>query len=318
MLVPSISNRNSAGGASAGMAKSNAKGRSKGAFVMVPNSLMNSPAWQHLSGTAVKLLLHLMKLSEGNNGWGHGKAEPGELYLGERDAAQAIGTARNTASKAFVELIEHGFLRVVRGGDFRVKIRLATVWRLTFQPYPRAHQGPTNEWRQWQPEQNSRAQKLNATGAKIGHSSENAGFTGARTDPVKTTNGGNQPIPLGSNIGPHLHLTMGGEDARTGDDGDPEPRMPPQIADDPAERLNGADAVQAIRIKVIRHWGKLNTAARRRAWATANGVTVEVLRAYVLSDPDALPFTKQAALASAISLEKRAETQRRNQRRAQA
>lgn len=124
--------------------------RRNGAFVIVDEFLMRSPAWQDLSGNAVKLLMHLMMLSQGNNGWGH-KDQQGQLFLSERDAASAIGVARNTASRAFEELIEHGFLRPVEQGYFQVKIRIATTWRLTFQPYPRSQQGPTNEWRQWQP-----------------------------------------------------------------------------------------------------------------------------------------------------------------------
>src|SRR4051812_31924829 len=102
--------------------------RTSGGFVMVLNPMMKSAAWLDLSGTAVKLLLHLMMLSKGNNGWGHGDGG-GHLFLSERDAAAAIGVARNTASRAFEELISHGFLRTVRAGHFHVKVRLATIWR---------------------------------------------------------------------------------------------------------------------------------------------------------------------------------------------
>jgi hypothetical protein len=117
---------------------------------MLHTWLMKNPAWLSLSGNAVKLLLHLMMLSKGNNGWGH-RVEGGELFLSEREAAKAISVARNTASRAFEELIDRGFLRPVQTGHFHVKIRTATTWRLTFQPYPKNHQGPTNEWRQWRP-----------------------------------------------------------------------------------------------------------------------------------------------------------------------
>jgi hypothetical protein len=183
--------------------------RSRGNFIMVSYSMMDSPAWRDLSGTAVKLLLHLVKLSEGNNGYGH-KDEPGELFLGERDAADAIGVARNTVSKAFEELIEHGFLRAVRRGHFKVKIRLATVWRLTFQPYPRARQGPTNEFLKWQPEQNSRAQLLKGTGSEFEHEVEFNEFTGLETAPVQMENGEKPPIQEGSKTAPHLDMPEGG------------------------------------------------------------------------------------------------------------
>lgn len=183
--------------------------RQSGGFIMVLHPMMKSPAWLDLSGNAVKLLLHLMMLSEGNNGWGH-KDQSGELYLSEREAAAAIGVSRNTASRAFRELEDYGFLRAVRIGHFQVKLKIATVWRLTFQPYPRAHQGPTNEWRNWRPEQKSRAQKLNGTGAKIGHRIEEHSFTGAKIDPVKLENGGKLPTLTGPKSEPHLYLPREG------------------------------------------------------------------------------------------------------------
>jgi hypothetical protein len=194
------------------MAKTTRGRRKSGAFVMVLHSMMKSAAWHDLSGVAVKLLLHLMMLSKGNNGWGH-KDEQGELFLSERDAAAAIGVSRNTVSRAFEELIDHGFLRTVRQGHFQVKVKIATVWRLTFEPYPRASQSSTNEWRGWQPEQKSRAQKLNGTGAKIGHKPEKAAFTGAIIGPAKTGNGGNAPTATGPVIEPHLDIPREGGDA---------------------------------------------------------------------------------------------------------
>ena len=189
--------------------------RQSGGFVMVMHSMLKSPAWQDLSGNAVKLVLHLAMLSQGNNGWGH-TDEHGELFLSERDAAAAIGVSRNTASRAFAELIEHGFLRAVRAGHFAVKLKIATVWRLTFQPYPRLHQAPTNEWKDWRPEQNSRAQKLNVSGAKIGHRSGEQPITGAKTDPVKLENGRKPPSEFGSKIAPHLDIPMGGSVSECG------------------------------------------------------------------------------------------------------
>lgn len=179
--------------------------RHSGGFIMVLNSMIKSPSWRDLSGNAVKLVLHLAMLGQGNNGWGH-KDEHGELYLSEREAAAAIGVSRNTASRAFAELVAHGFLRPVRLGHFAVKLKIATVWRLTFQPYPRSHQGPTNEWRDWSPEQNSRAQNLKSTGAKIGHCFNTQPIAGAEIDPDGRENGGKLPNIIGSNIAPHLDI----------------------------------------------------------------------------------------------------------------
>lgn len=172
--------------------------------------MMNSEAWHDLTGNAVKVLLHLMKLSHGNNGFGHGKGESGQLYLSEREAAQSIGICRNTASRALAELIDHGFLRVVQAGHFDRKVKHATVWRLTFEPYPRAHRGPTNEWRQWKlGEQNLRAQILNGSGVDFEPPDENKTFTGSEIGPDKTQNGRNQPRCDGSIIDPHIDMPCG-------------------------------------------------------------------------------------------------------------
>lgn len=185
------------------------KRRTSGLFVMVLHSMMKSPAWHDLSGNAVKLLLHLIMLSQGNNGWGH-KDEPGELFLGEREAAEAVGVARNTVSRAFEELIEHGFLRVVRAGHFHVKVRVATAWRLTFQPYPRNHQAPTNEWRDWRPSEKRRAQKLKPTGLRIEQNSNKRRLSGSKDDPVICESARNARIEIGSKTDPHLYIPWGG------------------------------------------------------------------------------------------------------------
>lgn len=191
------------------MGRDKMKRRSNGPFVMVLHSIMNTPAWHRLSGNGVKLLLHLMKLSENNNGWGHGRAQPGELSCSERQAADAIGVARNTASRAFEELIELGFLRPVQQGYFHVKIRLATTWRLTFQPYPRNHQGPTNEYRNWRPEEKPRAQKINGTGAEIEINSRNGQIAGSKIVPVDFRNRGKPPSAPASDSEPHIDMPRG-------------------------------------------------------------------------------------------------------------
>lgn len=187
------------------MGKTTSSGRSKGSFIKLDDWLTRSAAWQDLRGNSVKLLIHLMKLAQGNNGWGH-REKGGQLFCSESTAASVICVARNTASAAFIDLIDHGFLRVVQAGHFRVKVRHATVWRLTFQPYPFGKMGPTNEWRNWKPEENPRAQKLNTSGAKIEQLSNDQAFTGAKTDPDNSGIGGNAEKLNCLKTAPHLDM----------------------------------------------------------------------------------------------------------------
>ena len=112
-------------------------------FVMIYHSMMEGAAWADLSGNAVKLLLHMVKLYNGSNN--------GEIAMGERQAAAAIGAARNTAARALDDLEAHGFIVAIERGHFAVKVKHATSWRLTFQPS--GNRGPTRDYRAWRPAQ---------------------------------------------------------------------------------------------------------------------------------------------------------------------
>lgn len=195
-------------GAAKGKNRHNATGRSRTAtFVMLFDVLVTSAPWAAASGGAIKLLVHLTLLSKGNNGYGH-KGENGRLFLSERQAGLAIGVARNTASRLFAELHDLGFVRVIEAGHFQVKVRTATTWRLTFQPTPWNSQPATNEWRSWKPEQNTRAQYLNGTGAIIEPPPH---ATGADIGPVPAVLRSADPIALtGANTGPHIDMPRQG------------------------------------------------------------------------------------------------------------
>jgi hypothetical protein len=171
---------------------------------MVRHSMMDTPAWIDLTGPAVKLHLHLIRLSLGQDN--------GSMYCSERGAAKAIGVSRNTASRAFVELVEHGFLAEVDKGYFKIKTKTATTWRLTHLPIA-GRSAPTHDYKNWRPEQKSRAQKLTTTGPEFEPVAEKPASTGAKIGPVKTGNGGNLRNASGSNIGPHIDIPWDGNAA---------------------------------------------------------------------------------------------------------
>lgn len=110
-------------------------------FVMLDHRLIDSPAWVDLGGTAAKLLLHMARLYNGSNN--------GDLILGERAAAEAIGVGRGAASAALIELEGHGFIVATQRGAFVCKMRIATSWRLTF--HKTAGGAATHDYRDWRP-----------------------------------------------------------------------------------------------------------------------------------------------------------------------
>ncbi|MBT3768294.1 MAG: hypothetical protein HOM58_10925 [Rhodospirillaceae bacterium] len=106
------------------MAKTNAKGRSKGVprHVRLEHSTMDTPAYRSLSPNARSVLMEVMKRYNGFNN--------GDVGLGCREAGEAIGRSPNTAALAFKELQAKGFIKPREIGHFNIKNRLATTWTL--------------------------------------------------------------------------------------------------------------------------------------------------------------------------------------------
>ena len=123
--------------------KQDKTGRSRGAerFVALPFYLLECPAWLSLTAPARVIYLELMRLYNGSNN--------GSLALSVRDASDRCNIAKDTASRAFVELTDKGFVECARRGGFRRKTRLATEWRLTALRCDLTGQLPTKSFMTW-------------------------------------------------------------------------------------------------------------------------------------------------------------------------
>lgn len=115
----------------------------KGRFIMVEHLMMDSPAFQDLSGEAVKVLLFLCKKHNGENN--------GAIGFTVREAAKVTGTKNNnTGGKRLQELADHGFIVSTFKGAYNIKDRKASLWRITFLPAP-GGQPPTRDYARWAP-----------------------------------------------------------------------------------------------------------------------------------------------------------------------
>lgn len=123
--------------------------------VRLDNSIFYSASFRALAAVERAMLFELCGLYNGFNN--------GEIYLGLRDAARLVGVVEpETAGNAIRALIAHGFVVVTSPGFFAIKERHSTCYRLTFHPTKGA--GPTNEYRNWQAEPESKpAARLTAT-----------------------------------------------------------------------------------------------------------------------------------------------------------
>ena len=108
--------------------KHDSTGRSKrqlSSFVALERYLLDSAAWKSLSCVARAAFIEIGNLYSGANN--------GRIALSARTLAERINVSRATATRAFTELGDKGFIEAVRPGGFNIKTgaKRATEWRLT-------------------------------------------------------------------------------------------------------------------------------------------------------------------------------------------
>lgn len=122
-----------------------AKGKrpQEGQYIILSYAQIKSKAWRSLSGAAVKLWFELhARYNGGNNGF---------LTLSYTEACIELGMGRATVHRAYKELVEHGFIVLVREGNWYH--RQAHEWRLTTKSVQgtKGTNVATNDWRRFQP-----------------------------------------------------------------------------------------------------------------------------------------------------------------------
>jgi hypothetical protein len=117
------------------------RGRSKRGerFVKLDHWLLKTPAWRSLSPPSRAIYIELAQRYNGSNN--------GEIALSVRDAAKLVHVAKDTASKAFRELEDKGFVVRVVCGSFNWKLRHATTWELT--AYSLGDNPPSKQFARW-------------------------------------------------------------------------------------------------------------------------------------------------------------------------
>lgn len=93
--------------------------RESGSFVLLPHAVIDSPAWRHCGGTAIKLLCDMARQFNGRNN-------------GDLCAAVSVvpGLAPETRTRALRELRHYGLLILTRQGG----LHGPSLYALTWQP----------------------------------------------------------------------------------------------------------------------------------------------------------------------------------------
>ena len=93
--------------------------------VRLPLYMLRSVAWQSLTGNARALYVEIAARHNGFNN--------GEFPFSNREACEALHVAPGTAKAAFDDLIERGFIRIIRDSSFATTKKIAREWALTIE-----------------------------------------------------------------------------------------------------------------------------------------------------------------------------------------
>ena len=108
-----------------------------GPFVQLHEEILESPAYRDLNPVARCLLTEFQRI--------YRPSRNGLLSISVMNAGKLIKANKDTASKAFRSLAEHGFIVLTKGEYWQE--RLAREWRLTFEPCNGRE--PTDDWKRW-------------------------------------------------------------------------------------------------------------------------------------------------------------------------
>ena len=130
--------------------------------VRIYQRAMKSAAWADLTGSAVKVLLALASLDNGERN--------GALCLSARQGSELTGLGKDAVNRALNELIGHGFIYCSQPGSFDRKVRHAATYGLTWvagQPGSK-HRAPSHSYESWQPAKKHGPERPDRTVPKIG------------------------------------------------------------------------------------------------------------------------------------------------------
>lgn len=86
---------------------------------------LECPAYRSLSTEARALLVEMRALFDGREN---------RMYMSVREAMRRLDVGRCKAERAFDELIDRGWVRIIERGSFNRKVRHATVFALESEP----------------------------------------------------------------------------------------------------------------------------------------------------------------------------------------
>jgi hypothetical protein len=119
------------------------KGRGTQPFIQIFKYMLETPAWLSLPVIARAAYLHLAARYNGSNN--------GKISLSARVLAKELGCAPGTAARALIKLDDAGFIRPTSIGQFKLRNRKASEYRLTAFRCDETGEAATKDFQQWGP-----------------------------------------------------------------------------------------------------------------------------------------------------------------------
>jgi DNA-binding transcriptional regulator YhcF (GntR family) len=95
----------------------------KDRYFVLHHYMLKTDAWRALSAPARAVYVQI--------GFRYNGCNNGRIAFSVRDAATECNLAKGTASRAFKELVDLGFIQETRHGGLSRKTRIASEWRMT-------------------------------------------------------------------------------------------------------------------------------------------------------------------------------------------
>jgi helix-turn-helix protein len=130
----------------------------RGRFVIIYQDMRASAAWESLDGNAQALYMHIAARYNGKNN--------GEIPFSVREAAQALNASKDTAARAFKNLIDRGLITLAKRSGFNLKRgqERAAEYRLTEYPCDVTGRPATCKFKKWRRGKNGGAEDFSPEG----------------------------------------------------------------------------------------------------------------------------------------------------------
>ncbi|WP_199221372.1 hypothetical protein [Maritimibacter sp. 55A14] len=135
--------------------KSTARSHGGKHWVQLPEWVLRTEAWRHLSVGARALYIELKRRYKGKNN--------GAITLSHREAAHLLGLHRNSVGKLYRELQDKGFIRMMEAAYLGPSgIGKTARWALDEYSTDTDYKPPLRRFKEWYPEQNPPNSKKDA------------------------------------------------------------------------------------------------------------------------------------------------------------